>query len=68
MERSPTEEGVETKLISTCASCPMHVRMGNGSLCAHWGSPEYNHIPFGSGVPDWCPLRRKSLLLKLEKG
>ncbi len=59
--------GHETKEISGCMSCPMFVR--DYSFCTHWGSPEGNQVGrFESKPPEWCPIRRKPLLLKIQDG
>lgn len=58
------ELSFETKEIANCSGCPLFLR--DPGLCTHWGSPEFNRIPWHQmGLPEWCPLKEKPLLLKV---
>jgi hypothetical protein len=58
----------DTKEIESCQSCPMSTQLsryeGYASICTHWGSPEGNRVTTYA-PPDWCPLRKKPLLLQV---
>jgi len=59
-----TETETETKEIDSCLSCPM--LFAERYICTHWGSPEGIRLDsFVRKPPVWCPLRSKSLLLKV---
>lgn len=54
----------ETKEIASCPNCPMFNRQLD--ICTHWGSPFGNKIdPFEYAPPEWCPIRKKPLLLQV---
>ncbi len=66
-EAAARSAGYETKEIYGCMNCPMFFR--DYSICTHWGSPEGNRVNhFESKPPEWCPIRKKPLLLKIEDG
>jgi len=36
-------------------------------ICSHWGAPEGNQLTTVRPPPEWCPIGKKPLLLKVVR-
>jgi len=66
---SSLSSNVQTSLINTCGDCPMLEFDTNGmecSVCTHPNMPEPRRLLGDVLVPDWCELRKRSLLVMLS--
>jgi hypothetical protein len=39
----------------------------SNDLCSHWGSPPGNRLTSVRPPPEWCPVRKKPLLLRVVR-